>query len=137
MTPKKLSTAEVPKGEFRNYRDKGKQFAAVMRICLQQGDWDAAVLNGVHASICLADAVTVFLIGKRSTGKSHQDAAFLLSQATGQDDEGRRQADRLAQILNWKHDAEYEPTRATETEARDFEKTVTRFVQWAESRLPR
>lgn len=136
MTPKKISTANVPKGEFKNYRDKGKQFANVMRGCLQQGDWDAAILNGVHAAICLADAVTVFLIGKRSTAKSHQDAAFLLSQATGQDEEGRKQAGRLAQILNWKHNAEYEPTRASENEARDFEKIVTRFIQWAEKRLP-
>ena len=137
MAPKKLSTAEVPKGEYKNYREKGKQFAGVMKNCLQQEDWDAVILNGVHASICLADAVTVFLIGKRSTGKSHQDAAFLLSQAAGQDEEGRRQADRLAQILNWKHEAEYEPTRASQNEARDFEKIVTRFMQWAATRLPR
>ena len=136
MAPKKLSTAEVPRGEFRNYREKGRQFFDVMKTCIQKGEFDAAILNGVHATISLADAVTVFLIGKRSTGRSHQDAAFLLSQAAGQEEEGKRQADRLAQILNWKHDNEYEPTRSSESEAREFEKIVGRFVQWALAKLP-
>ncbi|MBI4374024.1 MAG: HEPN domain-containing protein [Deltaproteobacteria bacterium] len=132
----KRSTTEVPKEKFREYRNKAKQFYEVMLQCLQQNDWDAVILNGVHASISLSDAVTVFLIGKRSTGKSHQEAAYLLSQAVGQEEEGRRQANRLAQILNWKHNAEYEPTRTSEREARDFEKIVTRFIQWARSRIP-
>jgi hypothetical protein len=137
MSPRKLSATEVSRAEFRNYRDKGKQFYEVMKNCIQKGDWDAAVLNGVHSAICLSDALTVFFIGKRSTGKSHQDASFLLSQAVGQDDDGSRQADRLAQILNWKHDAEYEPTRASEKEASDFEKIVERVMQWAGKKLPR
>lgn len=136
MAAKKINTTDVSKGEYRNYRDKGLQFFSVMKSCLQDKDWDAALLNGVHASISLSDAVTVFALGKRSSGSSHLDAAVLLSQAMGQDKEGRRNADRLAQILNWKHDAEYEPKRASEREAYDFAKIVERFVEWVRTRLP-
>jgi len=136
MAAKKLSTVEVPKNEYKNYLEKGLQFFAVMKSCLQDGDWDAVVLNGVHASISLSDALTVFILGKRSSSQFHLDASGLFSQAMEQEPEGRRNADRLAQILNWKHGAEYEPTRATEREAHDFAKITERFVEWVRVKLP-
>ena len=135
MVAKKLNSVQVPKVEYGNYRDKGLQFFNVMKSCLQDGDWDAVLLNGVHASISLSDAITVFALGQRSSSRSHLDAAGLLGQAVSQDPEGRRNADRLAQILNWKHDAEYEPKRASEREAYDFAKIVERFMEWARSKL--
>lgn len=137
MVARKIITVEVAKSEFRNFRDKGVQFFQVMKTCLQDGDWDAVLLNGVHAAICLSDAVTTLCLGKRSSSKSHFDASTLLGQAVSQDEEGRRNADRLAQILNWKHDAEYEPKRATESEAYDFSKIVERFMEWARIKLPK
>jgi HEPN domain-containing protein len=136
MTAKQISFVDVPKAEYRNFRDKGLQFFSVMKSCLQDGDWDAVLLNGVHAAISLSDAMTVFVLGRRSSGKSHLDASGLLSQAVSQESEGRRNADRLAQILNWKHDAEYEPKRASEREAYDFAKIVERFVEWVRTKLP-
>jgi len=136
MAARKINTVDVPKTDYRNFRDKGLQFFQVMKSCLQDGDWDAVLLNGVHAAITLSDAVTAFSLGKRSSSKSHLDASSLLGQAVSQDEEGRRNADRLAQILNWKHDAEYEPKRATEAEAYDFAKIVERFVDWVRGELP-
>lgn len=90
MAARQLSTVDVPKGEYKNYREKGLQFFNVMKSCLQEGDWDAVVLNGVHTSISLSDALTVVRLGTRSSGKSHLDAAGLLSQAMAGDPEGRR-----------------------------------------------
>lgn len=136
MAPRKINTVDVPKPEYKNYREKGTQFFNVMKTCLQDRDWDAVLLNGVHASISLSDALTVFYLGKRSSGQSHQDAAILLSQAMDQNEEGRRYSDRLAQILNWKHAAEYESKRASEREAHDFAKIVERFIEWARKKLP-
>ena len=136
MAAKKRDTVDIPKSEYKNYREKGLEFFNVMKSCLQDEDWDAVVLNGVHASISLSDALTVFRLGKRSSSQLHLDASGLLSQAVEHDSEGRRNADRLAQILNWKHGAEYEPKRATEREAHDFAKIVERFVEWVRMKLP-
>lgn len=136
MAPKKINTADVSKGDYRDYRSKGLEFFGVMKICLQDREWDAVLLNGVHAAISLSDAVTVFKLGKRSTGRSHQDAMILLSQAVAQNEEDRKNAGRLGDILNYKHTAEYESRRSTEREAHDFAKLVERFIGWAQKRLP-
>lgn len=132
---KKINTADVSRGEYRDYRSKGLQFFNVMKICLQDREWDAVLLNGVHAAISLSDAITTFKLGKRSTAKSHRDAVILLSQAVAQSVEGGRNADRLGEILNCKHSAEYESRRSTEREARDFAKLVERFAEWAQKCL--
>lgn len=136
MSPKKINAADVSKSDYRDYRSKGMQFFNVMKICLQDEEWDAVLLNGVHAAISLSDAVTVFKLGKRATGRSHQDATILLNQAVSQDDEGRKNSGRLGEILNYKHVAEYEPRRSTQREAHDFAKLVERFIDWAQKCLP-
>lgn len=133
---KQTNTTEVLKREYRSYRDKSMQFFGVMKTCLQDNEWDAVLLNGVHATISMADSITVFLLGKRSIGKSHHDSTLLLNQAVSASPEGRRNADRVAQILNYKHTAEYESQRSTEREANDFAKIVERFIDWGQKQLP-
>lgn len=132
---KQIPTRPVAKSEYKNYRDKGVQFFHVMQICLEDGEWDAALLNGVHACISFNDAITTWHLGKTSSGKSHQDSIHLLSQAISSAD-GKRNSTRLAEIINFKNLVEYEPRRFTETDARNFEKKVERFVEWVRTQLP-
>jgi|GEM_PF-1272323 len=133
---KQINTTEVFKIEYRDYRDKSIQLFGVMKTCLQDEAWDAVLINGVHAARNMADAITVFLLGKRSISKFHYDSALLLNQAVSTNPEGRRNADRLAQIMNYKHTAEYESQRSTEREANDFAKIVERFIDWGRKQLP-
>lgn len=135
MVASKITTTDVSKNEYTEYQKKGRQFFNVMKICLQDGEWDAVLLNGVHAAISLADALAIFRLGKRSTSKAHQDAAGLLSQALPSE-EGRKNAARLAEILNYKHPVEYEARRFTEDEARRFAQKVERLILWIEKQLP-
>lgn len=135
MAAKKLSTTDVPKHAYADFHGKGMQFFTVMQLCFQDKEWDAVFLNGVHAAISLTDAITVYRIGKRSASQSHQDAATLLRQAVPNTD-GQKNAVRLAEILNWKHEVEYEPRRFTQPEASGFTKAVERFSEWAQKQLP-
>ena len=89
MAAQRFRTTDVPTPKYVDFREKGLQFFAVMRLCFQDREWDAAFLNGVHAAISLADAVTVYRIGKRSTSQSHSDVAALLRQAV-QDADGAK-----------------------------------------------
>lgn len=131
-----ISTTSVPKQEYTEYRAKALQFFAVMNFCLQDQEWDAVLLNGVHATISMSDALTVLRLGKRSASKSHQDATILLSHAVAKEDQGQRQATRLSEILNYKNLVEYAPRRFTAREASEFAKQVDRFVTWAQTLLP-
>ena len=132
---RQIQTTVVPKNEYKNYWEKGNQFYNVMIMCLQDSEWDAVLLNGVHACISANDALAVFYLGKRSISKSHQDATQLLLQAPLKE-EGRKNAARLSEILNLKHQIEYEPRRFTEKDAHDFAKKVERFILWAKEKLP-
>lgn len=133
---KLIETVSVPNREFISYRDKGLQFFNTMKTCLQDSQWDSVFLNGVHASISVTDALTVFRLGKRSKGKSHQDATVLLGQVLAQEEDGKRNAARLSAILNWKNEAEYESRRFTEQEAHRFAQSVERFIEWIKKQLP-
>ena len=136
MAPKKIPAVNVEKGQHIDYQRKALQFFNVMKICLQDGEWDAVLLNGIHASISMNDALTIFRLGKRSSGKSHQEATILLSQVVAGQEEGKKNVTRLSQILDAKNAVEYESRRFSEREARYFAQQVERFVEWVEKQLP-
>lgn len=105
-----------------------------MKICLEDGEWDAVLLNGLHAAISMNDALCVLKTGRRSASKFHQDAVILLGQACPSE-EGRKNVGRLAEILNFKNAIEYEARRFSEAEARDFAVKVERFISWVENQI--
>lgn len=131
---KQVPTKNVQKSEYKDYQAKGKQFFDVMLVCLQDEEWDAVLLNGVHACISFNDAVTTLYLGKRSSSKAHQDCANLLLQALSSP-EAKKNAARLIEILNLKNLVEYEPRRFTQAAAHDFAKKVERFVDWVQTLL--
>lgn len=131
----KVNTTTVPKNAYKSFAEKADQFFNVMNICLNDREWDAVLLNGVHAAIAINDALCIFLLGLRSTSKMHQDSVRLLIQAVPTH-EGKKNAVRLAEILNIKHKVEYESRRFIENEARRFAVQVDRFKSWAEKQLP-
>ena len=128
-------TTMVPKSDYKSFQEKANQFFNVMNMCLNDREWDAVLLNGVHSAITINDALCVFRLGLRSTSKMHQDSVRLLIQADPTPD-GKKNANRLAEILNSKHQVEYEPRRFTENEARRFAGQVDRFKIWVEKQLP-
>lgn len=131
----KVNTTTVPKSEYKSFQEKANQFFNVMNMCLNDHEWDAVLLNGLHAAMSINDALCVFRLGLRSISKMHQDAVRLLIQAVSTED-GKKNAHRLAEILNLKHTVEYEPRRFTENEARQFATKVDRFKNWVEAQMP-
>lgn len=136
MAPKKIAAVNVERGQHVDYLKKALQFFNVMKMCLQDGEWDAVLLNGIHASISINDALTIFRLGKRSSGKSHQEATILLSQVVAGQEEGKKNVSRLSQILDAKNAVEYESRCFSEKEARHLAQQVERFVEWAQRQLP-
>src|SRR3989338_1665236 len=132
---KTVKTTAVSKNNYKSYQEKSDQFFNVMNTCLSDREWDAVLLNGVHAAISINDALCVFRLGLRSTSKMHQDSVRLLIQADPTSD-GKKNATRLADILNQKHEIEYEPRRFKESEARQFAEKVARFKNCAEKHIP-
>ncbi|MBF0103786.1 MAG: hypothetical protein HQM16_00535 [Deltaproteobacteria bacterium] len=131
----KVNTVAVIKNEYKSYKKKADQFFAVMNMCLEDREWDAVFLNGLHAVISISDALCVFQLGQRSTGRSHTDASKLLQQAYPTA-EGKKRAGQFFEMINIKNEVEYTPRLFQEGEARTFSLKVSRFIEWAVKKLP-
>lgn len=119
----------VEKSDAGNYWQRAQELLESMKNNLLLEKWNAAVIDGVHAVISTSDALTVAMIGKRSTSDHHMDAAELLKQAIAPDLEP--EIARLRRILHIKSHVEYGPSLVTHSEAKRVSQDVERFIQWA------
>lgn len=134
MAAHKIQTATLPRHHYRDYQKKGTEFLSVMQICLNDGQWDAVVLNGVHAAISITDAFLVFRSGIRSTSQKHDDTVVLVRQHIPSKELGGHDV-RLSRILNFKNLVSYQPVVMNESKARQFAKDVERYFEWASKLL--
>lgn len=130
MTPKQIKTSLVDKREADSYWKRSRELVVSMRNNLILENWNAAVIDGVHAVISANDALTVAAIGKRSASDHHLDAADLLNQAIAA--EMKPDISRLKRILHIKSHVEYGPSLVRAPQARQVSLDVERFCEWAE-----
>ncbi len=135
MAAQNIKTVELPKHHYKDYLRKAEEFFNVMHTCLDDERWDAAVLNGVHSSISITDALLVNKAGIRSISQRHDDTVELLKQYIPKD-ELAGQHSRLSKILNFKGRVSYQPIIMDEAKAREFAKGVERYFEWAKKMLP-
>jgi hypothetical protein len=130
MAPKKIKTSSVEKSDAVNYWKRSQELLMSMRNNLMLENWNAAVIDGVHAVISANDALTAASVGKRSTGSSHYDAVELLKQSCPQGTNPDTQ--RLRRIISVKNHVEYGPSLVLSADAQRTAQDVERFITWAE-----
>ncbi len=99
-------TTAVSRSQARLYLSKAEQFIEQARVAFDAGRYDAAQLDAIHAAISGADAVTVALVGRRSTDPDHQRAADLLEEAAASSPEVRERSRQLRARLARKNAVE-------------------------------
>ncbi len=134
MTPKKLKTKVVEKGDFRVYLNKAKDFYDTMLEARDTGKWTAVGLNAVHCAISSCDAMLVFHLGIRSVGEDHMQVADLLTRLP-QEGAGNEIA-ALKRIIAKKNLIAYENREFHQSEAIDILKLTERFYNWVLFNLP-
>ena len=105
-----------------------------MQAAIAEGLWDAAVSNGVHAVILMANALTARDSGEYYVGQDHGQAADYLEYVEGTD--AATASNQMRHVVDLKGLAEYESRACTQKEAASATKRVERFFSWAETRLP-
>ncbi len=133
MTAKKIKTAVVDKRDAANYLKRSMELRQSMRNNLVLENWNALVIDAVHAVISANDALTVAFTGVRCTSSNHLDAVELLKQSLPR--ELQPDVSRLARVISIKSHIEYGPSLVTKSEAEKIAKDAERFVDWAESAL--
>lgn len=105
-----------------------------MHIAFESELWDAAVSNGVHAVMLMANALTGRQIGQYYADKDHGQAPEYLKQVFGASCSQAKE--QMSQVLNLKALVEYEAKACTRRTSSDVIKRVDRFFSWAKEQLP-
>jgi uncharacterized protein (UPF0332 family) len=135
MNPK-FETQTVARSLYANYLAKSEECFSAAQESFSKGDWNAAAICAVHSCISASDALCIFFLGKRHAGLNHNDAVLLFSTIRRNDEQLKKNASRLKNILNMKNMAEYEERLVRRTEAEKVTKDTERFLAFVKSRLP-
>lgn len=129
-------TRRIGKERYLNYLRKSDEFYRSAEQAAKRGDWTAAVSNAVHSGISVADALTVFYAGERSTAQDHNEAMRLLAALGINRAELDLNMRHLLSLLEVKNLAEYEDKLPGQSEAESAMRNADRFRRWVLSRLP-
>jgi HEPN domain-containing protein len=136
MNPKP-ETQSVDHAFYANYLIKSDECLRAAKESFSKGDWNAATICAIHSCISACDALCVFFLGKRHSGSYHNDAIILMVTIKSADEQLKRNALRLRNILNIKNMAEYEERLVHRSEAEKAMKDMERFLAFVRSRLPK
>jgi len=78
----------------------------------------------------------IYFLGKRHTGKNHNDVAALFKTIKPDDEGINTNANRIIRILSTKNMAEYEERLVFRSEAEKILKDSERFLEFVKSKLP-
>jgi len=126
----------LPKAKSTNFVRKSEQFLRSSESAVERGDWDAAVSHAVHAGMCIADALTVFYLGQRSSSQDHRDVLRLVDSVRFERGELNRNKRHLSDLLATKNAAVYEDRLLSESDAIGAVEHCRRFCRWARGKLP-
>lgn len=133
----KVRNIERPRADAAGYLRKAEQFCTAATTALAAGQYDAAMLDAVHAGISSADAVCVGLGGRRSADPDHMRAADLLETVGANSPPIKEKAQVLRSLIQLKSRVEYEDKPATRVDAETAAKRCERLVSWAKEELVR
>lgn len=114
---------------------KAQEFLDTMSDSIAQGMYNSASLNAIHVIISSIDALLIFKFGVVSASQNHEDAVKLLIELMS-DDETKTNVKHALAVIKQKNIVEYFADLITEKQAKEIEKHVTRFFNWAKSKLP-
>jgi len=126
----------IDETNWKNYLLKSQQFLETAQDAFDNEQWNSVGLTAVHAAISANDAITVYIMKKRSVSEKHSDAAELLSECFKRDAESRKFSKHLLWLIGRKNLVEYESRLFYKKEAEEALKHAERFLNWAKIKLP-
>jgi HEPN domain-containing protein len=124
---------------WQSYLKEARRFRDVAQAANDPDHANQAVSNAAHAVIAANDAFCLFLIGKRSKGESHAEAARLLKEACqGKEweEDVPRRARQLLEVLQYKNASQYYGSPLPPDVTDRVMKQAGRFLEWVEGALP-
>jgi hypothetical protein len=128
-----VKTRALDRTRFVNYRGRADEFFHGMQDEAELERFGASALLGVHASIALADALTIHETGKRAADEQHKDAVRLLAWVCSTRNVEEGGCERLGRILAKKNEVAYSRryVPADTNELKELRRNVEGFFGWA------
>lgn len=120
-----MKTRQVDRSIAGFYLKKAEECKNSMIRAFEAREWNACVINAIHAAISSADAFCVAKLGIRNAGDRHEDALVLFQGIAAENEDIKRNVKHLSELLNIKTDAEY-------GERLFYEKDATAAIKHAE-----
>jgi hypothetical protein len=125
----------VDRGGAGSYRKAAAQFMLAGGLAREHGYANAAGVLFVHAAIAYADAVSIHLLGQKSSAQDHQEVVQLLSEAAARQKDRDRAVGHLVRLIAEKNRVSYTGDSFRMHEVEALESHARRFQDWAEGRL--
>jgi uncharacterized protein (UPF0332 family) len=125
----------VDRSQSAEYMKRAEECLASMQRDFEERRWDSCVILAIHAAISAADALCVRTLGKRSASENHRDAIILFQGIDPRDNDLRKAAMRLGDLLKIKTDAEYGERSQSEKDAELAKLNAERLVSFVKKRL--
>ncbi len=135
MSPKRVPTKVVARGEYMNRWRKALDRRAAMERELAAGAHDPALLLAIQGVIAAVDALTIFHRGERATADRHEDALEVFGRLSPLS--GLREASaHLAKLLRVKGEVEYTGRYQKPQEVAALLEHARRLFEYVAKQLP-
>ncbi|MFH1562791.1 MAG: hypothetical protein ABIF11_05170 [Nitrospirota bacterium] len=128
-----MKIREFEKSRFLDYCNRADEFFKAMNDEIILERYNASALLGIHASIAIADSITIYESGKRSADEQHLEAVKFLKSICNTKGISEDGSNRLGKILSEKNFVAYgEHFRPMDdTKLQSIRLNVERFFSWA------
>ncbi|MCK5333121.1 MAG: HEPN domain-containing protein [Candidatus Aenigmarchaeota archaeon] len=130
-----MKTRQVDRSKASFYLQKAEECKNSMKRAFEAGEWNACVINAIHSAISSADALCVAKLGMRNAGERHTDALILFSRIEQGNEEFKKSAKHLSELLRIKTDAEYGERLFYEKDAGMAVKHAERFLSFVKEKI--
>ncbi len=132
---RKTNRKSVERSDSRNLLKKAIEARDTMHSELEKGSFNSAASSAVKCAINACNALTVAVSGEISSGKKHEDAAFLLvEKVKGKD---VKEAERIfRRIVSKKTNIDYGVKLTRKGDAESIVINADEFLEWVEGRMP-
>lgn len=130
-----MRTINVDRSKANSYLQKAEECKNSMKRDFDAGEWNACVVSAIHSAISSADAICVAKKGLRSAGKSHDEALVLFFQIEPGNEEFKKSAKHLSELLRIKTNAEYGERLFYEKDAGMAVKHAERFLSFVKEKI--
>ena len=131
MTKKSISSP-VERSRFIGFKNVAVNFSEGAKVAYEYEYYNAAGVLIVHATIAIADALTIKKGGLKCKGDNHFEVINLIREIIEQDSKAKAAVNHLEAIISFKNDVSYSGDIYLKSDIDKLSKHFTRFYNWAE-----